>query len=97
MYHPLAHPQWPLTIATERLILRPHQPEDYDVWLAGYTGNDRSLALVNRIGLHYECLRRGFYYENAQWVDHQIYVGLPRDFGLAEQPPNSGHSWGAGG
>jgi hypothetical protein len=59
--------------------------------------NDRSLALVNRIGLHYECLRRGFYYENAQWVDHQIYVGLPRDFGLAEQPPNSGHSWGAGG
>jgi [ribosomal protein S5]-alanine N-acetyltransferase len=49
--------------------------------------NIPSLALARSIGLQQECIRRGFYYENEQWVDHVIYVGLPADFGLAEQPP----------
>lgn len=49
--------------------------------------NHPSIALVQSIGLQKECVRRGFYYENEQWVDHVIYVALPTDFGLVEKPP----------
>jgi [ribosomal protein S5]-alanine N-acetyltransferase len=49
--------------------------------------NDRSLWLARRVGLQRECVRRGFYYENQQWVDHIIYVALPSDFGLLERSP----------
>ncbi|MBU7583886.1 MAG: GNAT family N-acetyltransferase [Nostoc sp. TH1S01] len=38
--------------------------------------NYLSIALAESVGLQKECLRRGFYYENAQWVDHLIYVAL---------------------
>ena len=46
-----------------------------------------SIALAQSVGLQKECIRRGFYYENKQWVDHVIYVALPADLGLTEQPP----------
>ena len=190
---------WPLTIETERLILRSHQPSDYDAWRAGFAGrlpqqspydegpvdlagcdadwfvglcerhhaqasrddayifgvfsrlthqqlghvdlatlqreekqwanlgysihnqhwrqgfgqeavsaalkagfetlgyhrieaainldNHASIALAQAVGLQRECLRRGFYYEDDQWVDHLIYVALPTDLGLREKPP----------
>jgi hypothetical protein len=29
---------WALTIDTERLILRPQQPSDYETWYAGFSG-----------------------------------------------------------
>ena len=29
---------WPLTIETERLILRAQRPSDYDAWRAGFAG-----------------------------------------------------------
>lgn len=29
---------WNLEIATERLILRPQQPKDYEAWYAGFSG-----------------------------------------------------------
>lgn len=50
--------------------------------------NHRSIALAQRVGLQKECVRRGFYYENEQWVDHLIYVALPTDLGLVEKPPS---------
>jgi [ribosomal protein S5]-alanine N-acetyltransferase len=49
--------------------------------------NHPSIALAQSVGLQKECVRRGFYYENEQWVDHLIYVVLPSDLGLAEKPP----------
>ncbi|NER80614.1 MAG: GNAT family N-acetyltransferase [Leptolyngbya sp. SIO1D8] len=49
--------------------------------------NHPSIALAQSVGLQQECVRRGFYYENEQWVDHVIYVALPSDLGLAEKPP----------
>lgn len=49
--------------------------------------NDASIGLVESLGLQSECIRRGFWYENKQWVDHLIYVALPSDFGLSERAP----------
>lgn len=49
--------------------------------------NHPAIALAERVGLQKECIRRGFYYENQQWVDHLIYVALPTDLGLVERPP----------
>jgi [ribosomal protein S5]-alanine N-acetyltransferase len=46
-----------------------------------------SITLAQSVGLQKECVRRGFYYENEQWVDHLIYVALPHDLGLIEKPP----------
>ena len=49
--------------------------------------NHFSIALAQSVGLQKECVRRGFYYENGEWVDHLIYVALPFDFGLDEKAP----------
>jgi [ribosomal protein S5]-alanine N-acetyltransferase len=49
--------------------------------------NHASIALAERVGMQKECIRRGFIYENEQWVDHFIYVALPSDLGLIEKPP----------
>ena len=49
--------------------------------------NYPSIALAQAVGLQREGMRRGFYYENGQWVDHLIYVALPTDVGLIERPP----------
>jgi [ribosomal protein S5]-alanine N-acetyltransferase len=52
--------------------------------------NHLSIALAESVGLAKECIRRGFYYEDEQWVDHLIYAAIPSDFGLVEQPPKIG-------
>lgn len=49
--------------------------------------NEPSIALVESVGMKKECVRSGFFYENERWVDHLIYVALPADLGLVEQPP----------
>ncbi|MEM7771466.1 MAG: GNAT family protein, partial [Cyanobacteria bacterium P01_A01_bin.37] len=49
--------------------------------------NHPSIALAQCVGLQKECVRRGFYYEDGQWVDHVIYVAVPTDFGIVEKPP----------
>lgn len=49
--------------------------------------NHPSIALAQCVGLQKECVRRGFYYEDGQWVDHVIYVVVPTDFGIVEKPP----------
>ena len=50
--------------------------------------NHASIALVESVGLQREGIRRAFWHENEQWVDHLIYVALPSDFGLSEKPPS---------
>ena len=50
--------------------------------------NSASIALVESVGMQRECIRRAYWYENEQWVDHLIYVALARDFGLSEKPPS---------
>jgi ribosomal-protein-alanine N-acetyltransferase len=50
--------------------------------------NHASIALVESVGLQRECIRRAYWYENEQWVDHLIYVALPGDFGVSEKPPS---------
>ena len=49
--------------------------------------NEPSIALAESIGMKKECVRRGFLYENEDWVDHLIYVAIPADLGLDEKPP----------
>ena len=49
--------------------------------------NVPSIALAKSVGMKKECMRRGFFYENEQWVDHLIYVAIPSDLGLKEKPP----------
>lgn len=49
--------------------------------------NQLSIALARSVGLKEECIRRGFFYENEQWVDHFIYAAIPSDLGLVEKPP----------
>ena len=49
--------------------------------------NFASIAFAESIGMKKECIRRGFIYENEQWVDHLIYAAIPTDFGLDEKQP----------
>ncbi len=49
--------------------------------------NQPSIALAKSVGMKKECMRRGFFYENEQWVDHLIYAAIPADLGLDEKPP----------
>ncbi len=49
--------------------------------------NFASIALAQSVGMQQECIRRRFFYEHEQWVDHLIYVALPADLGLAENTP----------
>jgi [ribosomal protein S5]-alanine N-acetyltransferase len=49
--------------------------------------NHASIRLAQCVGMQKECIRRGFIYENEQWVDHFIYAALPVDFGLVAKPP----------
>ena len=49
--------------------------------------NPASIALAKSIGMKKECVRRGFFYENEQWIDHLIYIAIPVNLGLDEQPP----------
>lgn len=49
--------------------------------------NQASIALTESVGMQKECTRRGFLYENEQWVDQLIYVALPQDVNLVEKPP----------
>jgi [ribosomal protein S5]-alanine N-acetyltransferase len=50
--------------------------------------NQASIALAESVGMHKECIRHGFLYENEQWVDHFIYVAIPSSVGLVENPPH---------
>jgi [ribosomal protein S5]-alanine N-acetyltransferase len=51
--------------------------------------NHLSIALAESVGLTKECIRRGFYYEEEQWVDHLIYAAIPSDLGFVDKPPST--------
>lgn len=36
--------------------------------------NAASIRLAERVGMDFECIRKGFIYENDEWVDHRIHV-----------------------
>ncbi|CAM3933644.1 N-acetyltransferase [Staphylococcus xylosus] len=35
--------------------------------------NPRSVNLIEKVGFQYECVRKGFIFENGQWTDHYVY------------------------
>ncbi|WP_328515388.1 GNAT family protein [Halobacillus yeomjeoni] len=37
------------------------------------TDNPASVKLAERVGLEYECTRKGFIYEFGEWTDNLIY------------------------
>ncbi|MEM7118892.1 MAG: GNAT family protein [Chloroflexota bacterium] len=50
--------------------------------------NTASITLARRVGMQDEGIRRGFFYENDDWVDHRIFAAIPSDLDLAAQPPS---------
>ncbi|MGV2828375.1 GNAT family N-acetyltransferase [Myxosarcina sp. GI1(2024)] len=48
--------------------------------------NQASIVLAESVGMQKECIRRGFLYQNKQWIDRLIYVASPRDMNLVEKP-----------
>jgi [ribosomal protein S5]-alanine N-acetyltransferase len=39
--------------------------------------NHASIALAKRVGMEYECVRKGFIYEFGEWTDNLVYVSQP--------------------
>lgn len=50
--------------------------------------NIASITLAQRVGMQDEGIRRGFFYENGEWVDHRIFAAIPSDLNLQAQPPS---------
>lgn len=44
--------------------------------------NKKSIALVKKIGMKREGIKKRYWFENNQWTDHLIYVANPEDFNL---------------
>ncbi|MFP7255371.1 GNAT family N-acetyltransferase [Terribacillus goriensis] len=36
--------------------------------------NPQSIALAKSVGMHFECIRKGFIFENGQWTDHLVFI-----------------------
>ncbi|SDC14900.1 Protein N-acetyltransferase, RimJ/RimL family [Terribacillus halophilus] len=36
--------------------------------------NPQSIALAKSVGMRFECIRKGFIFENGQWTDHLVFV-----------------------
>nr|WP_100372820.1 GNAT family N-acetyltransferase [Bacillus sp. FJAT-45037] len=39
--------------------------------------NHASIALANRVGMEYECIRKGFIHEFGEWTDNHIFYSQP--------------------
>ena len=35
--------------------------------------NTPSIKLIESVGMDFECMRKGFIYENNEWTDHLVY------------------------
>ncbi len=47
----------------------------------------KSIRLVKAIGMRKEGIRKRFWYEDGEWVDHLIYVANPEDIGQKSSRP----------
>ncbi|HZG14698.1 MAG TPA: GNAT family protein [Candidatus Bathyarchaeia archaeon] len=36
--------------------------------------NFPSMKLAESVGMQFECVRKGFIFENGEWTDHRVYV-----------------------
>jgi RimJ/RimL family protein N-acetyltransferase len=49
--------------------------------------NRKSIRLVKAIGMRLEGIKKRYWFEYGNWVDHLIYVANPEDIGLKAQKP----------
>ncbi len=49
--------------------------------------NKVSIGLAKKIGMKREGVKKRYWFENGQWVDHLIYVANPEDVGLKGKVP----------
>lgn len=49
--------------------------------------NKKSIRLVQTIGMRKEGIKKRYWFEDGQWVDHLIYVANPEDIGLKSSKP----------
>lgn len=50
--------------------------------------NKKSIRLARAIGMKKEGIKKRYWFEHGNWVDHLIYVANPEDIGLKGQKPN---------
>lgn len=49
--------------------------------------NRKSIRLAQAIGMQKEGIKKRYWYENKNWVDHVVYVANPEDIGLKGKKP----------
>lgn len=49
--------------------------------------NRKSIRLAKAIGMQREGIKKRYWFENDQWVDHLVYVANPEDIGLRARTP----------
>lgn len=49
--------------------------------------NRKSIRLVKAIGMRREGIKKRYWFEHGEWVDHLIYVANPEDIGLKPSKP----------
>ncbi len=49
--------------------------------------NRKSIRLAKSIGMRREGIKRRYWFENGEWVDHLIYVANPEDIGMKALKP----------
>jgi RimJ/RimL family protein N-acetyltransferase len=49
--------------------------------------NRKSIRLAKAIGMKREGIKKRYWFENGEWVDHLIYVANPEDLGLKAPKP----------
>ncbi|MFP7171571.1 GNAT family N-acetyltransferase [Terribacillus sp. 7520-G] len=40
--------------------------------------NPQSIALAKSVGMRFECIRKGFIFENGQWTDHLVFIYMQK-------------------
>lgn len=50
--------------------------------------NKKSVRLAKLIGMRREGVKKRYWYEDGQWVDHLVYVANPEDIGLKAKKPS---------
>lgn len=50
--------------------------------------NKKSIRLVKAIGMQREGIKKRYWFEDDEWVDHLIYVANPEDIGLRASKPS---------